>query len=55
MVEKSDKYFFDILFYLIDFGSESLGFFNKFPQVGDIVYSGEEDKLSKLYKRVALL
>lgn len=38
----------DINIYIIDFGSESLRMYEKFPQVGDIVYASEKDKLLKL-------
>lgn len=38
----------DVNIYLIDYGSESLRMYNKFPQVGDTVYAGEDDKLGKL-------
>jgi len=38
----------DVNIYLVDYGSESLRMYNKFPQVGDIVYAGEDDKLNKL-------
>lgn len=38
----------DINLYIVDFGSESLRLYQKFPQVGDIVYSSEKDKLMKL-------
>lgn len=34
--------------YVIDFGSEALRVYEKFPQIGDIVYSAEKDKLLKL-------
>lgn len=38
----------DINLYIVDFGSESLRVYEKFPQVGDIVYASEKDKLMKL-------
>ena len=38
----------DINIYIMDFGSESLRIYEKFPQVGDIVYVNEKDKLMKL-------
>ncbi len=37
-------------FYLLDFGSESLRMFEGFPQIGDIVLSSEEEKLTNLLK-----
>ena len=38
----------DVNIYMLDFGSESMGIFSKFPQVGDIVLANESDKLLKL-------
>ena len=38
----------DINIYVVDCGSESLRVYSNFPQVGDIVYSQENDKLVKL-------
>jgi len=38
----------DINIYVLDFGSESLRIYENFPQVGDIVYVNEKDKLYKL-------
>ena len=38
----------DINIYIADFGSESLRVYEKFPQVGDIVYASEKDKFMKL-------
>ena len=35
----------EINFYIIDFGAESLGIFNKFPQVGDFITSSDQDKV----------
>ena len=35
--------------YIVDYGSESLRIYNKFPQVGDIVFASESDKLNKLF------
>jgi len=42
----------DINIYIADFGSESLRLFDNFPQVGDIVYVSEMDKLNKLFNIV---
>ena len=39
-----------INYYIIDYGSESLRLFEKFPQVGDIVFSSEDEKLNNLIK-----
>ncbi len=38
--------------YMADFGSESLRVLSKFPQVGDIIYSSEKDKLTKLFSLI---
>ena len=38
----------DVNIYIADYGSESLRVHEKFPQVGDIVYATEKDKLFKL-------
>ena len=38
----------DINIYIADFGSESLRMYENFPQVGDIIYVSEKDKLIKL-------
>ncbi len=43
----------DINIYIIDFGSESLRVYDRFPQVGDIVYSSEKDKLLKLISLIS--
>ena len=43
----------DVNIYMIDFGSESLRIYEKFPQVGDIVYSSEKDKLMKLISLIS--
>lgn len=40
----------EINYYIIDYGSESLRVFNEFPQVGDMVFSSEEEKLNNLMK-----
>ena len=42
----------DVNIYIADFGSESLRLYEKFPQVGDIVYAPEKDKLMKLFSLV---
>ena len=39
----------DINVYILDFGSESLRMFSNFPQVGDVVFSSERDKIFKLF------
>ena len=43
----------NINIYIIDFGSESMRAYEKFPQVGDIVYVSEGDKLSKLISLIS--
>ena len=43
----------DINIYMIDFGSESLRVYEKFPQIGDIVYAPERDKLLKLISLIS--
>lgn len=42
----------EINYYLIDYGSESLRSFANFPQVGGMVFAGEEDKLKNLIKLI---
>lgn len=39
----------DINIYIVDYGSESLRMFANFPQLGDIVYASDNDKLIKLF------
>lgn len=41
-----------INYYIYDFGSESLRKFEKMPQVGDIVYIGEDEKVRNLFKLI---
>lgn len=40
----------EINYYMIDFGSESLRNFENLPHVGGIVYQGEKEKFTNLYK-----
>ena len=42
----------DINIYVVDFGSEALRVYSDFPQVGDIVYASEQDKLNKLMQLI---
>ena len=42
----------DVNMYVVDYGSESLRLYNKFPQVGDVIFASEEDKLQKLFSLV---
>lgn len=41
-----------INFYILDFGSESFRIFSKLPQVGDVVFQSEPDKVDKLFKMI---
>lgn len=40
----------DVNYYILEFGSEALRMFNNMPIVGDIVFAGEDDKITNLYK-----
>ena len=42
----------EINIYAIDFGSESLGIFNNFPQVGGVVLINEDEKFKNLIKLI---
>lgn len=42
----------EINYYILDFGSEVLRKFDAMPQVGDIVYTGEDEKFKNLLKLV---
>ena len=39
----------EINFYILDFGAETMKKFNKFPHVGDIIYSSDEEKLENFF------
>ena len=39
----------DINIYILDFGSETFKLYANFPQVGDVVFSSEKDKIAKLF------
>lgn len=39
----------EINFYIIDFGSETFGMFKSAPQVGDVVYVSEDEKIINLF------
>ena len=43
----------EINFYIIDFGTEMFGMFKNAPQVGDIVYINESEKLTNLFGMIA--
>ena len=43
----------EINFYAIDFGAETLKVFNNAPQVGDILLSTDEEKISNLFKMIS--
>ena len=40
----------DINWYIVDFGAESLRIFSKIPHIGDMVFNGEKEKLTNLFK-----
>ena len=40
----------EVNFYLMDFGSETLRSFKDAPQVGDIIFQNEEEKVNNLFK-----
>lgn len=42
----------EVNIYAVDYGSESLRMFNSFPQVGGMVYMGEDEKLKNLFKLI---
>lgn len=42
----------EINFYIIDYGSESLRRFKNLPHVGDMVFSGEDEKYTNLIKMI---
>ncbi len=39
-------------FYIVDFGSESLRVFSKFPHIGDMAFSSENEKIVNLFKMI---
>ena len=43
----------DVNLYIVDYGSETFRLYEKFPQVGDVVYPSEEDKLQKLMSLIS--
>ena len=42
----------EVNYYILDFGSESLKYFNNSPYVGDIVYINENEKIENLFKMI---
>lgn len=42
----------EVNFYILDFGSESLKYFDSSSHVGDIVYSNDSEKIENLFKMV---
>lgn len=42
----------EVNFYVIDFGSESLRYFDDSPYVGDIMYSRDSEKIDNLFKMI---
>ena len=43
----------EVNIYVVDYGSETLRMFEKFPQVGGIAYMGEDEELKNVFKLVA--
>ncbi|MGM9878956.1 MAG: type VII secretion protein EssC [Bacilli bacterium] len=46
---------FEVNYYIIDFGSETLKVFKNSPIVGDILISDDEEKIENLFKNIATL
>ena len=42
----------EVNIYAIDYGSETLSMFNSFPQIGGIVFIGEDEKFKNLFKLI---
>lgn len=42
----------EVNYYIMDFGSESLRYFDNSPYVGDIVYSSDVEKIDNLFKMI---
>ena len=42
---------YEVNIYIIDFGSEVLNNFNMSPQVGDIIHSGDDEKMENFSKK----
>lgn len=40
----------EVNFYLLDFGAETLRAFKEAPQIGEVIFSNEEEKIANLYK-----
>lgn len=40
----------EVNMYILDFGAETLGAFRKAPQIGDVLFSSDEEKISNLFK-----
>ena len=43
----------ELQMYLVDFGAETLRMYRKAPQVGDVVFQGENDKIINLVRMIA--
>ena len=43
----------EINIYIVDYGSEQLRVFNNFPQIGGMVFEGEDEKFKNLFKLVS--
>ena len=42
----------EINYYIVDYGAETLRAFSKLPHVGDMVFAGEKEKLTNLFKLI---
>ena len=42
----------EVNFYILDFGSETMRIFSKFPHVGDVVFSDDVEKINRLLKMI---
>lgn len=42
----------EVNFYILDFGSETMRMFSKFPHVGDVVFSDDAEKIARLFKMI---
>lgn len=42
----------EINYYILDYGSESLGIFEEFPQVGEVCFATEDEKFRNIFKLI---
>ncbi|MBQ3475010.1 MAG: type VII secretion protein EssC [Bacilli bacterium] len=42
----------EVNYYILDFGSETLKYFEKSPYVGDVIYTNDSEKIDNLFKMV---